>query len=176
MALFFNSWKCGLLICPLFIPLMADKGIWRVNGMMIDKRKQTYAERNLFQCHSVQHKSEMDYKEILPKTSRYKAIDYADDLQHGLEMPCFNIELVCSLLARWPPSGPWPPPHSRGFLWFLDHKQRHTTVGRTPLDEWWVRRRDLYLTTHNTHNRLTSCPWWDSNPRFKQASGRRPTS
>ena len=31
---------------------------------------------------------------------------------------------------------------------FLDHKQRHTTVGRTPLNEWSVRRRDLYLTTH----------------------------
>ena len=34
---------------------------------------------------------------------------------------------------------------------FLDHIQRHTTVGRTPLDEWSVRCRDLYLTTHNTN-------------------------
>jgi hypothetical protein len=33
---------------------------------------------------------------------------------------------------------------------------RHTTVGRTPLDEWPARRRDLYLTTHNTHMRQTS--------------------
>ena len=41
---------------------------------------------------------------------------------------------------------------------FLDHTQRRTTVGRTPLDEWSVRRRDLYLTTHNTHNRQTSMP------------------
>jgi len=49
------------------------------------------------------------------------------------------------------PGGPWPP-HSRGFLWFLDHTQRHTTVGRTPLDEWSARRIDLYLTTNNTHN------------------------
>jgi len=39
------------------------------------------------------------------------------------------------------------------FLRFLDHTQRHITVGRTPLDEWSARRRDLYLTTHNTHNR-----------------------
>jgi len=36
------------------------------------------------------------------------------------------------------------------FLMFLDHTQRHITVGRTPLDEWLARRRDLYLTTHNT--------------------------
>jgi hypothetical protein len=27
------------------------------------------------------------------------------------------------------------------------------THGRTPLDEGSARRRDLYLTTHNTHNR-----------------------
>jgi hypothetical protein len=45
-----------------------------------------------------------------------------------------GITVVFFLLARQPPSGPWPPPHSRGFLWFLDHT-RHTTVGRTPLDE-----------------------------------------
>ena len=42
------------------------------------------------------------------------------------------------------------------FLRFLGHTQRRTTVGRTPLDEWSARRRDLYLTTHNTHNRQTS--------------------
>ena len=38
---------------------------------------------------------------------------------------------------------------------FLDHTQRRSTVGRTRLDEWSVRRRDLYLTTHNTHTRQT---------------------
>ena len=34
-------------------------------------------------------------------------------------------------------------------------------IGRIPLGEWSARRRDLYLTTHNTHNRQTdkhSCP------------------
>jgi len=50
--------------------------------------------------------------------------------------------------------GSWPP-HSRGFL---DHTQRRATVARTPLDEWSARRRDLYLTTYNTHNRQTSMP------------------
>jgi len=46
---------------------------------------------------------------------------------------------------------------------FLNHTQRHTTVGRTPLDEWSIRRRDLYLTTHNTQNRPTSMPlvWFE---------------
>jgi len=50
--------------------------------------------------------------------------------------------------------GSWPP-HSWGFL---DHTQRRTTVVRTHLDEWSARRRDLYLITHNTHNRQTSMP------------------
>ena len=48
---------------------------------------------------------------------------------------------------------PWSP-HS--LIRFLDHTQRRTTVGRIPLDEWSARRRDLYLTKHNTHNRQTS--------------------
>ena len=43
-------------------------------------------------------------------------------------------------------------------LRFLDHTQRRTTVGRTQLDEWSARRRDLYLTTHNTHDKQTSIP------------------
>jgi hypothetical protein len=68
----------------------------------------------------------------------------------------------CSLL--WPhsrflfcPSAPqWPIASS--FTRFLDLTQRRTTVGRTPLNEWSARRRDFYLTTHNTHNRQTSIP------------------
>jgi hypothetical protein len=35
---------------------------------------------------------------------------------------------------------------------------RHATLGRTPLDEGPARRRDLYLTTHNTQKRQTSMP------------------
>jgi len=44
------------------------------------------------------------------------------------------------------------------FLRFLDHTQRRTTVGRTPLDEWSARRRDLYLTMHNIHNKTSMPP------------------
>jgi len=42
------------------------------------------------------------------------------------------------------------------FSRFRVHTQRRATVGRTPLDEWSIPRRDLYLTTHNTHTRQTS--------------------
>jgi len=41
------------------------------------------------------------------------------------------------------------------FTRFLDHTQRRTAVGRSPLGEWSACRRDLHLKTHNTHNRLT---------------------
>ena len=58
-------------------------------------------------------------------------------------------------------------------LWgFRDHTQRHTTVGRTPLDEWSARRRDLYLTTHNTHSRQTSMPPAGFEPTI--SAGERP--
>jgi hypothetical protein len=46
---------------------------------------------------------------------------------------------------------------------FLDHTWR-ATVGRTPLDEWSARHRDLYLTTHSTHNRRASLPPVGSEP------------
>ena len=65
--------------------------------------------------------------------------------------------------------GSWPP-NSWGF--FLDHTQQRTTVGRTPLDEWSIRRRDLYLTTHNTHNRQTSMPLVVFEPTI--SAGKRP--
>jgi hypothetical protein len=41
---------------------------------------------------------------------------------------------------------------------FLDHTQRCTTVGRTHLDERSAHRRDLYLTTYDTHHRHRSMP------------------
>jgi hypothetical protein len=38
----------------------------------------------------------------------------------------------------------------------FDLTEWHKTGGKTPLDEGSARRRNLYLTTHNTHNRQTS--------------------
>ena len=55
---------------------------------------------------------------------------------------------------------------------FLDHTQRRTTVGRTPLDKWSARRRDLYLATHDTHNRQISMPPVGFEPTI--SAGERP--
>jgi len=39
---------------------------------------------------------------------------------------------------------------------FYDHTHTHTKIGRTPLNVWLFRRRDLYPTTHSTHKRQIS--------------------
>ena len=50
--------------------------------------------------------------------------------------------------------------HCRGFTITL----RHTTLGKTPLEEWSARRKGLYLTTHNTHKREAFMPSAEFNP------------
>ena len=74
--------------------------------------------------------------------------------RYGIHDPVIRIITLFYPVALRPQRVPWPP----HFLRFLDHTQRRTTVSRTPLDEWSARRTDLYLTTHNTHNRQTSMP------------------
>ena len=62
------------------------------------------------------------------------------------------------------------------FLMFLDHTQRRSTVGKTPLDEWSARRRDLYLTTHDTPNRQISMPPVGFEPKISaEIVGSNPT-
>jgi hypothetical protein len=62
----------------------------------------------------------------------------------------------CNYLFPWPNSPQWARASSLSRL--QDHTHWHTTVGRTPLDEWSARRRDLDPTTPNTHKRQTSMP------------------
>jgi len=64
-----------------------------------------------------------------------------------------NVKWIFCLLAQQPPVSQGLLIHGVSRL----HKRR-TTVGRTPLDEWSARRRDLYLARHNTYNRQTSLP------------------
>jgi hypothetical protein len=74
-----------------------------------------------------------------------------------LGIPCYLKSLLMEYLfivifsGSAGQRGGWPPHFTR----FLGHTQRRATVGRTLLDEWSGRRRDLYLATHN---RQTSMP------------------
>jgi hypothetical protein len=72
------------------------------------------------------------------------------------------------LMAQQPPNGPDPPPLPQ-LSRLQDHSQTLHTLGRTPLDEWSARRRALYLTKHNTHNRQTSMPTARFEPTIPQS-------
>jgi hypothetical protein len=58
------------------------------------------------------------------------------------------------------------------FLRFLDHTRRHITVGVIPLDERSAHHRDLYLTTHNTHNIQITMPLVEYEPTI--SAGKQP--
>jgi hypothetical protein len=83
-------------------------------------------------------------------------------LQWHVKLQYFNMLFVIStwnfktFFFIWRNNPQWA--RASSFTRFLDHTQRRTIVGRTPLDEWSAHRRDLYLTTHDNHNRLTSMP------------------
>jgi len=90
------------------------------------------------------------YKQIWIQVLLHMILHYNNSLKlHFIHN--HSLFLCCASATQ---RGSWPP-----YSWgFLDHTQRCTTVGRTSLDEWSARRRDLYLTTHNTHSRQTSMP------------------
>ena len=82
-----------------------------------------------------------------PRTVQLAASRYTDWAIPAHEIILYSIFFFRGATA---PSGPGST-HFRCFTITL----RHTTLGRTPLDEWSAWCRDLYLTTHNTHKRKT---------------------
>ena len=56
--------------------------------------------------------------------------------------------------------------------WGFEVTLLNTTIGMTPLEEWSARSTDIYLTTLNTHKRLTSMPRRDSKPQSQLANDR----
>ena len=86
-------------------------------------------------------------------------------------VPLFCLFLCLFVFGPTAPSGPG----TSSFTRFLDHTQRRTSFGGTPLDEWSAgRKRPVPDNTTITTDRHP-CPRWGSNPRSQQASGRRPT-
>ena len=77
--------------------------------------------------------------------------------------PLHYLHFVSLLDCRSEPR----PPHCSGFAIIL----RHITIGRTPPDERSPRRRDLYLTTHNTQKRETSMPPAGFEPAIQGSEG-----
>ena len=70
-----------------------------------------------------------------------------------------SVQLMCDLpsfLLLWRNSPQWAKASSLSRI--RDCTQTQHTLGKTPLDKRSARRRDLYLTTHITHNREISMP------------------
>jgi len=68
----------------------------------------------------------------------------------SVEFKCLPLQISAIFFFNGAtvPSGP-EPPHYRDFAITV----RHTTLSITPLDKWSARRRQLYLTTHNSDKR-----------------------
>jgi hypothetical protein len=103
--------------------------------------------------HSTQAQSTASHCQLTSPTGEWLFPLYFPSLASPYAIT-FQLDSTINIISSHNPTAPSEPrpPHYRGFTIIL----RHTTVGRTPVDEWSVRRRDLYLTTHNTHNRQTS--------------------
>jgi hypothetical protein len=79
-----------------------------------------------------------------------------DKTRHSQETHIHAPGGIGLFVCFWHKSPQWT--RASSFMRFQYHTRRRTTVGRTPLDEWSARRRDLYLTTHNTHDRHIRTP------------------
>ena len=75
-----------------------------------------------------------------------------------------------NLLGATTPRGPAPSHYG-----VFTITPRHAKIGRIPLDWWSACRRNLYVTTHNTHNRhvLAFGGIRTRNPRKQAAAGPR---
>ena len=115
-----------------------------------------------------------NYLKNTEKCKYFKKCPQFSDSTHTHTMPYFffscpsnrykinHARLFCfSSKIPTAPSRPTPS-HYRDFAITL----RHTTLDKTPLDEWSARRRDLCLTTHNNHTHRHPWPQRDSNPQY----------
>jgi hypothetical protein len=80
------------------------------------------------------------------------------------------MQIIWNIFFPWRCDPTWVMASS--FTRFLDYTQQRTILGRTPLDEWSACRRDLYLTTHNTHSRQIAMPPVGFEPTI--SAGKRP--
>jgi hypothetical protein len=91
---------------------------------------------------TLRHKRFQNYK--------HAAFNYNQFLHYNFYQTVHCRRNISSSPLQKSPSGPGPPLY-RCFMITL----RHTTIGGTSLDRWSDRRRYLYVTTPNTHNRQT---------------------
>jgi hypothetical protein len=80
---------------------------------------------------------------------------------------CYSIIIFSGSAAQ---RGLWPP---RPWSFLITHNDAPQSVGLLWASDQLVAETSTWqLTTYTTEKHL--CPWWDSNSRSQQASGRRP--
>ena len=87
---------------------------------------------------------------LLDRQLRWESITGQFQTLHTVSVKNFH-NTVSPSPSSTAPSGPGLP-HCQGFRITL----RHTTLDRTPLDEWSAQGRVLYVATSNAHRRRTS--------------------
>jgi len=137
-------------------------------GMSIEHLREWYWQvkakplrRNRSHYHCVHPKSNMTLTVIKPGPFKWKQRKPASDIDPSSDFFTMTEQ----------------PPVGQGLLIAESSTitLRHTTLGRTLLDEWSARRGDLCLTTNNIYNRHTSTPPTRFEHTIPQASDRRPT-
>jgi hypothetical protein len=99
--------------------------------------------------------------------------------QDAWMLPSFTHLLYCTTYSKFLNPSPVAQQPLVGQSPLITAASRSHSVAphscRTTLDVWSARRKDPYVTTHNTHKRQTSMPRRDWNSQSQQANGGRPT-
>jgi len=87
----------------------------------------------------------LSVRRVMFKTICYRSIIAGCALQGRVTLQNSRYVFLCGSTA---PSGP-----GSSHCWGSTITPRHTSLGRTPLDEWLAHRTDVYRTIHNIHKR-----------------------
>ena len=90
------------------------------------------------------------YRHTKYNSQQRKASTFSLSPSPSLSPLAHSLSLSLSLSLLW--NSGQKRIRAASFLTILDHTQRRVVFGKTPLDEWSARRKDLYLTTHTKHS------------------------
>ena len=129
----------------------------------------TVVRRCVWSRNLVNEKALIHWGAVAPKTNKQK-----NKQLHFLKMSV-GWDVISGSHGQFITDSPHPNPTAQQLLLGQLFTITHTlSLGRTLVDEWSARHRDLYVIKL-TRDRQTSMPRWDSNPQSQQTSGHIPT-
>ena len=148
---FFSINLLSIMLSAMFITILLysiHKSPSPLNTMAAEPYSRSY-------CHSyVLPSLNVDWRSLLLKQVYFYGFLYCKmSVFTAIKAFFFNGSTALSRLE----------PHFRGFRTAIDTS--HSTLHRSPLDEWQASGIDLHLTTHSAHKRRTLMP----SERFEQA-------